>query len=189
MSDNPSGVRGPLGWVADAWDRLPVRGVVLALTVAGGAAASFAHGGTSRGECERTPLVHVYHPQRLRVLETCADVTGAVVAWRREHDGDYHVNMRIDAPGWTNAVNDSRQHGLTVVEFVPLMPQPARFYAGQRLRIVGTKVADQQHKPRGAGLGWVEMHPVFRVEDVTPASVSPKPNRLSLAPASEEEER
>jgi hypothetical protein len=188
-----SGVKGPLGWAADLFDRLPVGGptilgtVVCACVVAGGTLVALLNGGTSQGDCAQTPLIHVYRPSRLHVLATCQQVTVTVVAWRHEHDGDYHVNVRADDPGWTNELNAERQHGLTVVEFVPGEPRPARFYGGQRLRLVGTRVEDLQHGRVIAGVkrGWVEMHPVFSFEDVTPAAVTPGPNAPRLAPRTE----
>jgi hypothetical protein len=81
----------------------------------------------------------------LKILERCAHVSGTVMAYRKEHDGDYHVSMVMDQPGWTNSFNNERQHGYTVVEFVPLMPKPDRFKVGQRLKLTGTKVLDLQH--------------------------------------------
>jgi hypothetical protein len=173
---NPSGVAGPLGRLADAWDRIPVKGPMVGLVSALG--LGFALTAGPGGTCEDDPLAHVYRPSRLQVVEKCAEVTGTVVAYRREHDGDFHVSMIKD--GWTNAVNDKKQHGFTVVEFVPLMERP-KFYVGQRLKLVGTKILDRQHG------GWIELHPVFEVKDVTPARVRPGVNRPSLAPPTEEE--
>ncbi|MBA3688460.1 MAG: hypothetical protein H0W81_06500 [Chloroflexi bacterium] len=159
-----SGCSGLAGRVADAWDRLPVKGWVLAATVAGGTAVALASGGPGKGACEKTPLIHVYHPARFIVIEKCAEVTGTVVTVRREHDGDRHVNMKMDEPGWTNAANDRGQHGDTVVEFVPLGPKLPVMRPGTRLRLTGTKVYDQQHKLRVEQFGWIEMHPVFKAE-------------------------
>jgi hypothetical protein len=85
----------------------------------------------------------------------------------------------MDEAGWVNAKNVQRQHGFTVVEFVPLVDRP-RFYVGQRLELKGTKVLDRQHG------GWVEMHPVFAYKDVTPQSVTPKRNNPRLAPPTED---
>lgn len=187
---NASGMSGLIGAIADWFDSLPVGGktltglLVAGLAAAGGTVAAFSNGGTDEGDCARTPLIHVYRPQRLKVLQTCVDVTGTVIAWRHEHDGDIHANMRTDTPGWVNAVNHARQHGLTVVEFVPLMPKPAKLFAGQRLKLMGTKVLDNQHS------GWIECHPVFRVEDVSATSqANGAGNRPALAPPTEGEEK
>lgn len=147
-----------------------------------GAVFAFSSGGLKHGHCSSDPLVHVYHPQRLQVVEKCAQITGIVVAWRHEHDGDYHVSMRMDRTGWTNPVNDAKQHGYTVVEFVPLMKRP-EFKVGQKLWLLGTKVIDKQHG------GWIELHPVFDFKDVTPAGPGAPPaggpNPAPLAPPTE----
>lgn len=176
--------------IVAAWDRLPVKGLVALAAAVGGFVAAFAQGGLAHGDCQRTPLIHVYRPQRFQLVERCADVTGTVVAWRHEHDGDVHVNMRVDDSGWVNDANARGQHGLTVVEFVPLMPRPDHFSSGQRLRLRVTKVTDQQHRCCGETVGWVEGHPVFAFDDVTPRGLYNAPlgpNRPELAPATEGE--
>lgn len=160
-----SGRSGLVGSVADAWDRLPVRGLVLALTVVGGGAAALVAGGPGKGACEKTPLIHVYNPKRFVVIEKCAEVTGTVITNRREHDGDRHVAMRMDEKGWTNAANVRGQHGYTVVEFVPLGAKHPVMRPGMRLKLTGTKVYDQQHKRVVEKFGWIEMHPVFKAEE------------------------
>lgn len=183
---NPSGASGFTGRIADWWDRKPVVGAVAVIAAVGGTVAALASGGPGQGECDTTPLRHVYKPSRLKVLERCARVTGTVVTARHEHDGDWHVNMRIDQPGWTNPANDRGQHGLTVVEFTPLDPRPPRFRAGMRLSVLVTKVADQQHKRRTEDAGWIEGHPVFAVADITPAAEVTRP--APLGPKVEEGE-
>lgn len=175
----PSGVGGITGRVADAFDRLPVKGFVAVLVVVGGTIVALLHGGFATGDCATDPLHKVYRPQRLHVVATCQDVTGTVVAWRHEHDGDYHVGMRMDDPSWVNLANVERQHGLTVVEFVPTMPRPAKFFSGQRLRLRTTKVLDLQHS------GFIEAHPVFAVEDVTAEGKPEGPNHPALVPPTE----
>jgi hypothetical protein len=194
-NDGPSGLSGLLGRIVDWFDRLPVGGSTIAGTIVGfvvlvgSVVVSFLSGGLGNTDCQKDPLQGVYLHQRLRVVDTCQYITGTVVAWRYEHDGDYHVNMRIDESGWTNLFNDQRQHGLTVVEFIPLLPRPkASFFAGQRLRMLGTKVEDLQHGTivDGEKHGWIELHPVFEVQDVTPAAVTPGPNRPALAPPTED---
>jgi hypothetical protein len=175
---NPSGVGGLPGRIADWWDRRKVTGLVGGLVVVGGTVAALLHGGPGPGTCDTTPLQHIYRPARLQVVEKCAHVTGTVIAWRHEHDGDYHVSMVMDDPGWVNAVNDRKQHGYTVVEFVPLEPRPA-FRVGQRLELTGTKVLDKQHG------GWIELHPVFSFKEQQPGAAM-APNLPQLAPPTEE---
>lgn len=177
---NPSGQPGRLGKVADAWDRIPVKGPMAGLVVVLGSALALTTGHNG-GTCDTNPLRHIYRPQRLTVVQKCVRVSGTVVAWRHEHDGDYHVAMKMDGKGWVNSVNTKKQHGFTVVEFIPLDPRP-KFKAGQRLVMLGTKVLDKQHG------GWVELHPVFevKVEETLPVVIQPT-NKPALAPPTEEE--
>src|ERR1700732_1595965 len=63
-------------------------------------------------------LSHVYHPDRLVVIERCKAVTGVIDMVRSEPDGDYHIRLHLD-PGQgelTNERNDTVQGGDLVVE-------------------------------------------------------------------------
>jgi len=182
-----SGQSGPIGAVADWWDSHPTTGAVgavsslLGVVLAGGA---ILFGGEEAGPlCQRDPLHAVYKHERFKILERCAVIHATVVAAHKEHDGDVHVSMVVDEPGWTNSLNNKRQKGYTVVEFVPLMPKPDRFKVTQRLRLTGTKVLDLQHGDHKT-TGWVEMHPVFGFTELTDPKTAP-PNVPKLAPATE----
>lgn len=147
-----------------AWvDRLPVGGKktagILGAVIAA-AVGAFGVLSSPGSDCSTAPLRHVYHPQRLKVIATCERIHVTVRGWRHEHDDDYHVNVDVDGGGWTAPAN-ARQHGQTVIEFVPGDPRPAEFHAGQRLELVVTKVYDQQHKLKVESNGWIEGHPVF----------------------------
>jgi hypothetical protein len=180
-----SGQPGLLGKGADWFDRRRVTGLVALVATAFGIAAALPDGGKPDSCTKRGGLDGVYKPSRLKVIETCVTVTGTVVAWRHEHDGDYHVSMVIDGAGWTNDLNVKRQHGFTVVEFVPRGPH-VKFRVGQRLRMLGTKVLDLQHGDHHT-TGWIEIHPVFKVTEVEDgADFAPNPE--PLAPPTEEEE-
>jgi hypothetical protein len=116
---------------------------------------------------------HVYHPDRLRVLKPCVDVTGVVDEIRPEADGDFHVRVHVD-PGfeWTlNDANRQLQHGDLVVEPVCVhtvtqadakaacsgyqnpIEIPA---AGTHVLLHGPFVLDQDH-------GWQEIHPLTQI--------------------------
>ncbi|MBI1744392.1 hypothetical protein HYR54_15185 [Candidatus Acetothermia bacterium] len=43
------------------------------------------------------PLAGVYHPARLNVLKPCQMITGVVEKVNKEDDGDYHINVKLDA--------------------------------------------------------------------------------------------
>lgn len=161
------------------WDKRPVVGVVAVVAALVGAWGWLSNQPTTGNDCNQ-PLRHVYHPQRLHVIATCQHIIFTVVAYRKEHDGDIHVDGNVTEPGWTDPANVRGQHGLTVVEFVPGDPRPAKLYAGQRLALTVTKVYDQQHKRKVEANGWIEGHPVFAAQDITPAPIKPKLNHPDL---------
>jgi hypothetical protein len=188
-----SGTSGPLGAIADGFDQIPVRGKLMTTLVSVIAlvalAATNAHAIhlVGKPDCAKNDgLTDVYSPQRFKVLELCAQATGTVVAYRHEHDGDYHVSMVMDEGGWTNDLNATRQHGYTVVEFVPTLSRP-KFRAGMRLSLTGTKVLDLQHGDHKT-TGWVEMHPVFEWKDIGDQP-GDQVNVPKLAPPTESETR
>jgi hypothetical protein len=117
----------------------------------------------------------------LHVLAECQTVTFQVVAWRLEHDGDYHVNGIVQgSTSWINAANARDQHGLTVFEFVPGDPRPPKFYAGELLKVLTTKVLDAGHA------SWIEGHPIFNVNVVGGSRIA-SGDPVGLAPPTEGE--
>lgn len=128
-------------------------------------------------------LAHVYHPARLRVLAPCVSVRGVIVSARQEPDGDLHVLLRVDADQrdprggrFTNVVNDFSQGGNLVLE--PVCEGPATqpdaavaACAGYRNPLVvppsGTHVVATGPWVLDAPHGWLEIHPLERVEVLT----------------------
>lgn len=162
------------------WDRIPVRGAAVAIVAVIGAILALT-GPSGRSCADTSGLRHVYDPSRLHVVAECQTIVFQVVAWRLEHDGDVHVNGIVQGSGastWINRANIVRQHGLTVVEFVPGDPQPAEFREGETLRLVVTKVLDVGHA------GWVEGHPVFGAEILSTINVT-SGNPARLAPTTD----
>ena len=102
-------------------------------------------------------LVGVYHPDRLRVRDSCRRVTGTVASVRAEEDGDVHLGIDLD-PGYRGmlmAGNRQEQAGNLVVELMPRdhghLTQPS---VGDRITVIGAYVDDTEHS-------WAEIHPVF----------------------------
>jgi hypothetical protein len=196
VEDTSSGQGGPLGAIADLWNTLPtMKGEhltavgklsgLLGVMLASGALVFGGH--VDKGPaplCQRDPLHKVYKHERFKILAVCQEIHATIVAARKEHDGDYHVSVVVDEPGWTNSLNNQRQHGYTVVEFVPLMPKPDKFKVTERLKLTGTKVLDLQHGDHKT-TGWIEMHPVFKFTELTDPKTTPK-NDPKLAPPTEE---
>jgi hypothetical protein len=128
-----------------------------------------------RGRCNAALWRHVYNPGRLEVVEKCTSVTGTILDWRVEKDGDYHILLRLDAgqSHLLNGKNRERQHGCLVLEPIckrdvtqldaiqacegaPQVRVPEK---GSHVRVWGSYVHDAE-----GGHGWMEMHPVSRFE-------------------------
>jgi hypothetical protein len=134
-------------------------------------------------QCDPNLWNHVYHPQRLIVIEQCIAVTGTIGdatagkradGVRREGDGDTHGWLKVD-PGFENLLNAgnmSDEGGNLVFEIVCKFPvtqpdakaackgyqdQVALPPVGSHARIVGTYVQDTFHAQ------WMEIHPVTSI--------------------------
>ena len=124
--------------------------------------------------CDAALWEHVYHRSRLVVIEKCKKVTGVIYNMRKEKDGDWHIQLKLDA-GQENLLNEkniTRQKGCLVIEPVcvnkvtqedaisscevfanhVLIPKK-----GKHVSVVGSYVLDKQH-------GWKEIHPITSIE-------------------------
>ena len=107
--------------------------------------------------CPGDPLLGVYHPSRLDVLDTCQWYVGTVVAIRPEEDGDHHIDI-VPAPGYGHFLNSGdreHQQGGLLIEIMKGQDLPLPF-VGERVAVFGTWVLDTQH-------GWNEIHPVWAI--------------------------
>jgi hypothetical protein len=139
----------------------------------------------SFAQCDASLWRHVYHAQRLKVVQECASVTGTIVdashgrtkdGARHEADGDSHNWLQLDAgqeslllPG-----NTETQQGNLVFELIcryrvtqtdakdacknfknPVKLPPV----GTHVRITGALIDDLAHKPIHR-----ELHPVTSIE-------------------------
>lgn len=128
--------------------------------------------------CDASLWQHVYHSQRLKVVEKCIAVTGTIHHVKREADGDDHIQLKLDPefPGLLNDRNAQVQAGCLIVEPVCQGPvtqadaQPACrdfhsavevFPKGKHVRILGSYVLDSE-----ADHGWMEIHPVTAITEV-----------------------
>jgi hypothetical protein len=128
--------------------------------------------------CDASLWQHVYHPQRLKVVEKCIAVTGTIHHVKREADGDDHIQLKLD-PEFAALLNDKNtqvQAGCLVVEPVCQGPvtqadaqaacrdfhSPVEVFAkGKHVRILGSYVLDSE-----ANHGWMEIHPVTAITGV-----------------------
>jgi hypothetical protein len=111
-------------------------------------------------------LYGVYHPERLMIMRICQRASGTVRKVILEEDGDLHIRVHLTATyvALTNDVNDAKQHGDLVVEFMPRdgghLPRPA---VGDFVTLVGAWVTDLEHGCSSCTAeGWNELHPVWR---------------------------
>jgi hypothetical protein len=137
----------------------------------------------SRGVPKGASLwAHVYHGRfpsaedRLQVINSCLTVSGIIVNARREADGDWHVQVDLDAEyrSLLNQANQEKQYGYLVLE--PICSNHvsqsdtvaeglcdgfsqtifSTDLIGKRVAATGAYVIDRQH-------GWMELHPVTSI--------------------------
>jgi hypothetical protein len=124
--------------------------------------------------CDASLWNHVYSPKRLQQLATCVSVTGTIDESSVDEDGDQHFLLKLD-PGQDTLVNkrnDKKKSGDIVLEIVcanPTTMKKARsacagytnpvaiLPVGAHVRATGTYVLDSHN-------GWVEIHPVSKLE-------------------------
>jgi hypothetical protein len=111
-----------------------------------------------------SPLVGVYHPERLKVKSRCRVATGTVEKVKfEEYDGDVHLELRVDQ---TNLLAHGNEQvgGTLIVEIIPWdrsrVPVPE---VGSRVQVVGPWVDDTAH-------GWNEIHPAWFI---SPGTIEP----------------
>lgn len=130
--------------------------------------------------CDAELWNFVYRPGRLEIQNECIRVTGVISNIRVASDGDYHINLRLDAQyrHLLNDVNMRKQNGDLVLEPV-CQKEPARHKTpairackgflkfnimvipeiGARVAVTGSYVIDLYH-------GWAEIHPVTSIASV-----------------------
>jgi hypothetical protein len=136
-----------------------------------------------------SPLVGVYHPERLKVKSRCRVAVGTIEKMKPElYDGDIHIELRLE-PGEEGLLSsgNTRVGGNLILEIIPwdrsrvLVPE-----VGQRIEVVGPWVDDTAH-------GWNEIHPAWWISAgaIQPASPDElrRANRLlrGLEPAAAED--
>lgn len=125
-------------------------------------------------QCDTSLWDHIYHPNRLQIVQQCITVSGMIEKSISEKDGDYHIRVKLD-PQYSNlinSVNNDKQHGDLVVEPIcqHTVTQADAISAcqnfnghvnippvGTRVKITGSYVLDLQHG------GWAEIHPVTSI--------------------------
>ncbi len=126
--------------------------------------------------CDDSLWEHVYHPQRLKNIDSCIEVTGTIHHQKREADGDDHIQLALDSQ-YAALLNDGNaKHQADCLVLEPICQYPVTqadaveacrdFHSdvevpakGTHVRVKGTYVWDSE-----AGHGWMEIHPVTSIE-------------------------
>jgi hypothetical protein len=115
-----------------------------------------------------SPLLGVYHPQRLKVKSRCITAVGTVEKVKFEqYDGDVHFDLRLSR-SQTGLLARGNDHvgGTLIVEIIPWDRSRVRVPSvGQRVEVVGPWIDDTAH-------GWNEIHPAWWISagTIEPAS-------------------
>jgi hypothetical protein len=115
-----------------------------------------------------SPLVGVYHPDRLKVKSRCVRAVGTVEKLKFEdYDGDVHIELHLDrSQSKLLADGNDQVDGTLIVEIIPWDRSRVRVpEVGQRIEVVGPWVDDTAH-------GWNEIHPAWWISAgaIEPAS-------------------
>lgn len=124
--------------------------------------------------CDQSLWNHVYHPDRLQVVNPCVSVTGTIEKINTEKDGDFHIRLKLDPEysGMINKSNVAYQRGDLVVETIcqqkvtqsDAVAACSNFHqdikvprVGTHVRVTGPHVLDRQH------FDWAEIHPATAI--------------------------
>ena len=141
---------------------------------ASGASAQPTSAQGAAADCDASLWSRVYSPKRLEQVGACMSVTGVIGESDADPDGDQHLLLKLD-PGQETLVNKrnkKKKDNELVIEIVCANPtkqkKPQRACAGytnkipipavgQHVKVTGSYVLDTHN-------GWMEIHPVSRVE-------------------------
>jgi hypothetical protein len=128
----------------------------------------------STGQCDGSLWNHVYHPERLQIVDRCKTVSGVIESKKPEADGDFHIRLKLD-PRYSNLINAANvkgQLGDMVVEPVcqkaitqlDAISACSNFHqdiniptVGSHVNVTGSYVLDKEHDK------WAEIHPVTSI--------------------------
>ena len=129
---------------------------------------------TASADCDATLWDRVYSPKRLQKVAVCLSATGVIDESDADPDGDQHLLLKLDQgqESLVNKRNKKKKDNELVIEIVCANPtkmkKPQKACAGytnripipamgQHVKVTGSYVLDTHN-------GWMEIHPVSRVE-------------------------
>jgi hypothetical protein len=128
----------------------------------------------STGQCDESLWNHVYHPERLQIVDRCKTVTGVIESKKPEADGDFHIRLKLD-PQFSNLINTANVNGQLgdmvvepvcqkVITQLDVISACLNFHqdiniptVGSHVNATGSYVLDREHN------GWAEIHPVTNI--------------------------
>jgi hypothetical protein len=127
------------------------------------------------GKCDKSLWNHVYHPERLQIINACKSVLGTIESKKSEPDGDFHIRLKLD-PQFSNLINSANVNGQrgdlvvepicqhTITESIAAAVACSNFHqninipeVGSHVNVTGSYVLDKEHN------GWAEIHPVTSI--------------------------
>ena len=130
------------------------------------------------GKCDKSLWNHVYHPERLQIIDTCKSVLGTIESKKSEADGDFHIRLKLD-PQFSNLINSANVNGQrgdlvvepicqhTITESISAAVACSNFHqninipeVGSHVNVTGSYVLDKEHN------GWAEIHPVTSITKI-----------------------
>ena len=130
------------------------------------------------GKCDKSLWNHVYHPERLHIIDTCKSVLGTIESKKSETDGDFHIRLKLD-PQFSNLINSANVNGQrgdlvvepicqhTITESISAAVVCSNFHqninipeVGSHVNVTGSYVLDKEHN------GWAEIHPVTSITKI-----------------------
>ena len=130
-------------------------------------------------DCDSTLWRRVHTRDRLKIIDTCIEVSGSIERMDAKRDGDIHIDLNLDKefdwirkdPRFEN--NNLQQNGNLVTEAVCAVPiedirvfiqfpcegfsQDFDVEVGDHVTMVGAFVHDKTHN-------WLEVHPITSIE-------------------------
>jgi hypothetical protein len=128
----------------------------------------------STGKCDQSLWNHVYHPERLQIVDKCKTISGIIESKKPEADGDFHMRLKLD-PQFSNLINVANVNGQLgdmvvepvcqkVITQLDAIPACLNFHqninipmVGSHVNVTGSYVLDSEHGR------WAEIHPVTSI--------------------------
>ena len=126
-------------------------------------------------QCDHSLWNHVYHPQRLQIIDGCKTVSGIIESKKSEPDGDFHIRLKVD-PQFLNLINSANVNGQrgdmviepicqhSITESIAAALACTNFHqninipeVGSHVNVTGSYVLDKEHN------NWAEIHPVTSI--------------------------